>query len=916
MPPKRPTHPKDALRQARQLRGWSQEEVAERVGTNGFTVSRWELGQAFPSPFYRQQLSILFGQSPEALGLVSTRRQRVASERASQPPHSTGDVPQATLVVEDPLLPPAAFLSSRLIGRDPLLAQLKARLLAGETLVLSALQGLPGVGKTALALALAHDEEVRAHFADGLLWIGLGRTPQVQENLARWGELLGISPGEAARLTTTPAWAQALRRAIGSRRLLIVLDDVWSLEAVLACQVGGEGCAHLVTTRLPDLALQVAGESWLAVPELPVEDGLTLLTQLAPQAVEAEPAAAHALVESVGGLPLALILMGKYLHREAYGGQPRRIRAALARLKESTERLRLAEPQALLSAHPSLPVGTPLSLQASIGLSVAALSGEAQALLQALAIFPPKPTSFSEEAALVVGAGGGETLDLLVETGLMERAGLGRYRLHQAIIDFARVSGVQTEAEQRYLAWAVGWITLHQEEESLLEQELPLLLDALRCAGAEKDRALLIQGGTTLAPFLLDRGWYTPAEELLQQALTAARTLEDREGLLRSQYHLSRIAERRGDYAQAEALLQSGILLARAQGDPTHRSLFLMGLGYLQSLRGELRLAQDTLEAALAVARQGGTPETQSRILGHLGAVFENQGNALQAIQWYQEAWELAQHANRPYLACAALDGLTSAALRLGDYTQAETAGRAAAALARQHGYRDRLAAALSNVGIVALDQGRFQQAEEAFSEVLQWERVLGHREGLCRALCNLSEARLRLGRLAEGESTLEEALSLARQLEHQEYICHALRLCGELQFQQGHLAEAEAALEEGMALARASGYRWVLSAQLCGWGDVQLAQQRGEAAQAAFSEARFIARQIESQELEAIACYGLARLAASRGEHEQAREQGERSWQLFTAHGLYQAAAVEQWLESLSTSPANRATSPARRRR
>ncbi|HEY7420348.1 MAG TPA: helix-turn-helix transcriptional regulator, partial [Ktedonobacteraceae bacterium] len=62
--------PASPLRRARTARGWSQRQVAEAVGTNRFTVTRWELGRAFPSPYFRQQLATLFAQSPEALGLV------------------------------------------------------------------------------------------------------------------------------------------------------------------------------------------------------------------------------------------------------------------------------------------------------------------------------------------------------------------------------------------------------------------------------------------------------------------------------------------------------------------------------------------------------------------------------------------------------------------------------------------------------------------------------------------------------------------------------------------------------------------------------------------------------------------------------------------------------------------------------
>lgn len=111
---------------------------------------------------------------------------------------------------------PAHFL-----GRDDLLADLAARLTGGQTMALSA-EGLPGVGKTALAVALAHDSRVLAHFSDGVLWAGLGKQADVPGALASWAEALG---GDVSQVTAVPARSQAVKNPIGQRRLLLVIDD-------------------------------------------------------------------------------------------------------------------------------------------------------------------------------------------------------------------------------------------------------------------------------------------------------------------------------------------------------------------------------------------------------------------------------------------------------------------------------------------------------------------------------------------------------------------------------------------------------------------------------------------------------------------------------------------------------------------
>jgi hypothetical protein len=122
----------------------------------------------------------------------------------------------------------------RLVGRDHLLQELKTKLLAGDTITLYALNGLPGVGKTALAIELANDHELISHFQDGVLWAGLGREPDILSLLGTWAAALGLSWDEIVKLNTVEERAQVIHRAIGLRRMLLIIDDAWQLEAALA----------------------------------------------------------------------------------------------------------------------------------------------------------------------------------------------------------------------------------------------------------------------------------------------------------------------------------------------------------------------------------------------------------------------------------------------------------------------------------------------------------------------------------------------------------------------------------------------------------------------------------------------------------------------------------------------------------
>jgi tetratricopeptide (TPR) repeat protein len=114
------------------------------------------------------------------------------------------------------------------------------------------------VGKTALAITLASDPGLRAQFPGGILWAALGPHPNVSEILSRWGALFGIAASGMGTLKDTEIWARTLQGVIGTRRFLIVIDDLWDIDAALSLKVGGPQCAYLATTRFPQIAASFA----------------------------------------------------------------------------------------------------------------------------------------------------------------------------------------------------------------------------------------------------------------------------------------------------------------------------------------------------------------------------------------------------------------------------------------------------------------------------------------------------------------------------------------------------------------------------------------------------------------------------------------------------------------------------------
>jgi len=419
--------PNRLLRHEREKQGWSQSYVAKHVNTNPFTVSRWENGVTFPNTEHRLKLGELFHKSMAELGLVQPSMENVIA--------SANTVEVAPVTLYDPAIP---YMRHTLIGRENVLASLKQLLIEQKSTTTFALRGLPGVGKTAMVIALSSDEELRVAFSGGILWAGLGYQPNVLSLLSRWAKLLGFSSSQRKKLLNVEELAQALHTAIGMRSMLMVIDDAWDADVALTFRVGGPHCTYLITTRQAHVALQCAGEATTTLHELSTDEGVTLLTQLAP-ACKSVPDDVRVLVQAVGGLPLALTLMGRYIQTETHHKHERRLLRALERLRSPEERLRLTQPLDPTEGIASLAESTTFSLQSIIAISDQHLSQEARSTLRALAAFPPKPNTFQEETALTVAKVAPSVLDELTDVGLVESQGQGYYAIHPVIADYARI---------------------------------------------------------------------------------------------------------------------------------------------------------------------------------------------------------------------------------------------------------------------------------------------------------------------------------------------------------------------------------------------------------------------------------------------------------------------------------------------
>jgi hypothetical protein len=284
------------------------------------------------------------------------------------------------------------------IGRDEVLRELIAALKLGEDgsgpIALTALKGMGGIGKTTLAAALANHPEVETALPEGTLWAGLGPEPEVMSLLAEWGAQLGE---DFAQFDSPETRSRRLSTLLHDKKALLIVDDVWRAEAARLFLVGGPHCRALITTRDNEIARKLAGNEAVRVETLTNAASLSLLRELAPEAVAADEKAANELATILDGLPLAITLAGQMLAAEWEAGLG--VAGALSELKDREARLKLAGAEkraGLATAEPSL--------RAILAMSYDRLPDEAtKRAFRLLGVFGGKPLTFLLRPLLLCG---------------------------------------------------------------------------------------------------------------------------------------------------------------------------------------------------------------------------------------------------------------------------------------------------------------------------------------------------------------------------------------------------------------------------------------------------------------------------------------------------------------------------------
>ena len=693
---------------------------------------------------------------------------------------------------EAPRQLPAA--ATHFVGRADELAALTGMLdqAAGEgrTVVISAIAGTAGVGKTALAVHWA--QQVADRFPDGQLYVNLrgydpGQPLPAADALAEFLRALGV-PGQD--IPAAPDERAARYRSLLARqRMLVVLDNAGEVEQVRPLLPGTAECVVVVTSR-DSLAGLVArdGARRVDLDLLPPAEAAGLLRALIGGRADADPGAAATLAVQCARLPLALRVAA-----ELAAARPAVPLADLvAELADQQRRL----DQLNAGGDPRTAV------RAVFSWSYRYLDAAAAGAFGLLGLHPGCDVDPYAAAALTGTTleQASRVLDQLARAHLIHTTGPARYGMHDLLRAYARelAADRDTEEERRAALTRLFDYYLHTAAaamDTLFPAERqrrprippqaspapPLAVPAAARAWLDGERATLVATtaymtgdgwpgqaiclAATLFRYLDTGGHYSEAVTIHTHARRAARHAGERAAEANALTSLGVADMRQDRYQQSAGHHEQALALFRETGDRTGEARALANLGHVEFQRGRYQQAAGHHEQALALFRETGDQTGEARALNNLGYVELRLGRYQRAAGHLQCALALfRQTGNRTGEARALID-LGAVDLRQGRYQQASSYRQEALAVFRETGNRSGEAGALADLGAVDLQQGCYQQAIDRHQEALALFREIGERSGEAEALNGLGEVFLATGRPGDARAQHTAALGLASQI-------------------------------------------------------------------------------------------------------------------------------------------------------
>ncbi len=650
-----------------------------------------------------------------------------------------------------PVTPPKVPLqkpprSEYFIDREDALAWLLKELQPGQRVTLC---GPGGIGKTALASEalwrLAPENAPPEQFPDGILWHSFYHQPSAEIAL----EALARAYGEEIK----PNASAAARRALASRRALVVLDAgeaADNLDAVLA--VTGS-CGVLLTTRRHG----DAPAGWLDLSPLPRDEAVALLRAWGGDWV-ADTIAAQRIADLFGGLPLALSLAGHYM-----ASQGQHVVDYLAWL-ESTPKAALD-----FGERPSR------NITLLMARSLEQVSELARSALGVTGVLALAPFDWDVVAAALgeIEATTKRALGELVDHGLLARAvEEGRWQVTHALVHaYARAELAPTTEVLALLGKYYDTFTREQRDLGLpgyraldLQRGHILAVQAACSAAVQWDVVIDI---TWAAVGYLDlRGHWTERMTLLETGLVAAQTAEAHydEGAFLGL--LGRTYADKGDVRQSISYYEQALRISQEIGDRLGEGTWLGSLGGAYSGLGEVRRAVDFYEQALAISREIGDRRNEGNWLGNLGNAYTDLGEPKRAIELYEQALAISREIGDRRGEGADLGNLGIAYQNLGETRRAIRLHEQQLGIAREIGDRRGEGNALGNLGIAHMSLGRARHAIGYGEQQLVICREIGDRRGEADALANLGVAHEESGERARARALWTEALNIYEAIE------------------------------------------------------------------------------------------------------------------------------------------------------
>lgn len=710
--------------------------------------------------------------------------------------------PSDWLVSNQLPLPPSHFS-----GRAKEAERVQAAL--GGEIPVAVISGVPGVGKSALAVQVAYDAAHR--FPDGQWFVQLAGASQSPRTPA--AALADLLVASGVRSQDVPAGLEArsglFRSRLAGRRVLVLLDDAADAEQVRPLLPGTTNCAVVVTSRqrLSSLTALI-GAQLLSLAQLPDDDSQALLSTLPGQDRLARPQVAE-LAELCGHLPLAL-------------------RIAAAQIMDGTDvdhyLTELREGARLDGL--TLDDDTSAAVRSTFSTALRALKPQLARLFALLGHVPGPDVTAAAAAALlgVPESTASQLLQQLTEASLLEEHHPGRYRLHDLLRSYAEELAPQYDGSS-----------------AARQRLLDSYLDSLgKAAAAFAGNAVLLRPLPTDAP---------PEDEVAlawldsERANLVAATLDaSRRGPHETAWLL---AERltlyfmgRGHADEWRSTAEAGLRAAEAAGNDLARGAMLRSLGKLLANTGDLVASRTTIAAALEAYRLAGDLAGEARSLTQLGVLEASLTSATAALERFQSVVELLDRLGDRKAGAAARLNVASMLRQSGRLTEALPA--ALEARRRLEEFGDvRGTYALHLLAHIHQDLGELNTALALQQEEVAGVRASGRYQDLAESLERLAAIYRDRREFAAARRTAQEAVDLTTEVHDELVECHARASLGDALLGLGQLPAALQEYDAALATARRIQSREIQVRALLGQAAARLAAGDDDALPTAEEAAR-----------------------------------------------------------------------------